>query len=110
MRFVAAHELGHYLFDCLGNPKYRDANCLFTETYPKNNHNSEKEIRADRFAAELLMPHDLFKKQYINARDDKKYNPFGSQAFIIEYLAKYFRVKKSSVIKRIGEVFFDGGF
>lgn len=61
-------------------------------------------------AAELLMPHDLFKTQYISACDDKKYNPFGSQAFVVKYLAKYFRVKQSSVIKRIGEVFFDGGF
>lgn len=106
-RFVAAHELGHYLFDCLGNPKYYDKNHLFTETYPKNNHYSEKEIRADRFAAELLMPRDLFMKQYIDACCDKKYNPDGNQIFVIEYLAKYFKVKKSSIIKRIGEVLCD---
>ena len=109
-RFVAAHELGHYLFDCLGDPQYQNPNILFSETYPKCDHDSEKEIIADRFAAELLMPHELFKKQYISARDDKKYNPTGSQAFIIDYLSKYFKVKETSVIKRIGEVFYDGGF
>ena len=106
-RFVAAHELGHYLFDCLGNPKYRNKNHLFMETYPKNNHCSEKEIRADRFAAELLMPRELFMKQYIDACCDKRYNPDGSQIFVIEYLARYFKVKKSSIIKRIGEVLCD---
>lgn len=108
-RFIAAHELAHYLLDCLGDPKYRNDRYLFKETYPKNNHNSDKEIIADRFAAELLMPHDLFREQYFDALNDTKYNPNRSYAFVVMYLAKYFNVKKSCIVKRIGEVMYDGG-
>ena len=109
-RFVAAHELGHYLIDCLGDSHYRDKKFLFTEPYHKGDQNSSKEVIVDRFAAELLMPRDLFIEQYINARDDKKYNPSGDMRFITEYLAEYFKVKRESVIKRIKEVFYDDGF
>lgn len=98
-RFVAAHELAHYLFDCLSNKKYSDGRLLFCETYPKVNHSSKKEVLADRFAAELLMPSNLFIEQYNIAMEENN-----SRAYIIKYLSEYFQTKMSSIEKRIIEV------
>ena len=101
-RFIIAHELGHYLLDYLGSEKSRNTGKLFSRTYPKCNHDSEEEIRADRFAAELLMPTKLFCKQYIKAMDASNYN----LRYTIEYLSNYFKTKKSSVERRIDEVIY----
>lgn len=103
-RFVMAHELAHYLFDYLGNPERQNARITFAETYPRKNHNSVNEIRANRFAAELLMPKKLFIKQYNSAMDESN-----SRFYTIKYLARYFQVKESSIEKRIYEVLYDGG-
>lgn len=98
-RFVAAHELGHYLFDCLCEEKYDNKNILFCETYPKCNHESDKETRADLFAAELLMPEILFVEKYDDVMDKTK-----DIKFTIDFLSKYFKTKPSSIKKRIREV------
>lgn len=99
-RFVIAHEIAHYLLDCLTDPKYNDSRILFTEGYPKNNHDSEKEARADVFAAEFLMPASLFKEQYNIAKEENS-NPM----FILMYLSDYFQTKISSIEKRFIEVY-----
>ncbi len=99
-RFIVAHELAHYLIDYLGSAEAKNPNYLFSRTYPKQSHHSENEVRADRFAAELLMPSQLFLKQYVRAMEvsdfDKKYT--------VSYLSNYFKTKKSSVERRINEV------
>ena len=52
-----------------GSPEFKNPNLLFSKTYPKINHSSDEEIRADRFAAELLMPSELFLRKYIKAME-----------------------------------------
>lgn len=99
-RFIIAHELAHYLIDYIGSPESRDLNLLFTKTYPKNDHHSEEEIRADRFAAELLMPSKLFIRQYVKAMEAFDYN----KKYTISFLATFFKTKKSSIARRIDEV------
>lgn len=101
-RFIIAHELGHYLMDYLGNPAYSEPGKLFARAYTKQNHGMGdiKEDRADRFAAELLMPFRLFMQQYARAMWDSRCN----ETYILTYLSKYFDVKESSVVKRIAEV------
>ena len=99
-RFIIAHELAHYLIDYLGSEKVQNPNVLFSRTYPKRNHISYEEKRADRFSAELLMPSKLFLKQYVKAMEASDYNI----NFTISHLAKFFRVKSSSVERRIDEV------
>lgn len=98
-RFVIAHEIAHYLFDCLSDAKYNDSRYLFEETYPKKNHDSPKEFRADRFAAELLMPTEFFIKQYNLAVEEKN-----NYMFTVRYLSDFFETKISSIEKRIREV------
>ena len=97
-RFIIAHELAHYLMDYLGNNEYKDK--LFTKTYPKVNHDSMEEIRADRFAAELLMPKKIFSVEYVRAMKFSNY----SKEYTITYLSELFKVKESSVLRRIAEV------
>lgn len=107
-RFVMAHELAHYLFDYVGNSDNRIKSSkirTFEETYPRKNHSSEREVRANRFAAELLMPIKLFVEQYNYAM--KKSN---NRIYTVKYLARYFQVKETSVEKRIYEVLYDGGY
>lgn len=99
-RFVAAHELGHYIMDCLGDSKYLDSNILFEETYKYNSHQDKKEKCADQFAAELLMPTKKFVYRYNLA--SKAY--FGNKKKIVEYLADYFQVKPQSIEKRVKEI------
>lgn len=97
-RFVIAHELGHYLFDYLGS-EYEDNNKEYSCPYLKDNHEGESEQRANRFAAALLMPKDMFISEHNNAVDvDNR------KIYVIKYLSKLFKVKESSIDKRIIEV------
>nr|WP_302140143.1 ImmA/IrrE family metallo-endopeptidase [uncultured Schaedlerella sp.] len=100
-RFIIAHELAHFLIDYLNKPEYREnPQRLFSMTYPKEGHDLIKESRADRFAAELLMPSHKFLNRYIYAMEKSKYN----RRYTISYLSSYFEVKKTSIAKRIEEV------
>lgn len=99
-RFIVAHELAHYLMDYIGNPEYSDSRILFTRTYPKINHSSSEEIRADRFAAELLMPKMVFLTEYVKAMKLSDYD----KDYAVPYLAKTFGTKESSIQRRIQEV------
>ncbi len=98
-RFVVAHELAHYLFDFLGNIKYEDKNILFADTYEKDKHETPQERRANTFAAEIMMPKELFMRQYNVARQEDS-----NHMFIIMYLSKYFETSLDSIEKRIMEV------
>ena len=98
-RFVIAHELAHYLFDFLPNPKYKDAMLEYNDTYKRNEHDRKEERVANKFSAELLMPKDIFRLQYYKARDYDN-NPL----FITLYLSKFFRTTEESISKRITEI------
>ena len=99
-RFVIAHELGHYLMDYLGSGEYKNEEKLFTRTYPKINHSSPEEIRADRFAAELLMPKEIFTSQYLKAMILYDFD----KSIVVKKLAAMFVVKESSIRRRIEEI------
>lgn len=99
-RFIIAHELGHYLMDYLGGDVYKNKDKLFTKTYPKINHDSQEEIRADRFAAELLMPKQVFSSQYMKAMIISNFD----ESVAIKKIASIFAVKESSVRRRIEEM------
>lgn len=99
LRFVIAHELAHYLFDFVGKSDCSETNIVFSEPYKKDQHETEKEKRANTFAAELMMPKDLFIKQY-NIAKDKSDN----RIFIVMYLSRFFETSIDSIEKRIKEV------
>lgn len=98
-RFVIAHELAHYLFGFVGNLKYEDNNVLFSDTYYKNKHETSEEKLANRFAASILMPQEIFIKQYLVA---KRVN--SNRIFVVSYLSRFFETTMDSIEKRIMEV------
>lgn len=99
-RFIIAHELAHFLMDYIGNEEYKKQGVLFSRAYLKESHHTPEEIRADRFAAELLMPAKIFIAQYINAMERSKYD----RRYTIRYLSTLFETKESSINRRIEEV------
>lgn len=99
-RFIIAHELAHYLMDYIGSDISKEPTRLFSEAYIRNNHNSAKEVRADRFAAELLMPEEVFLTRYCRAMENSHFN----RLYTITYLSEFFETKKSCIERRIQEV------
>lgn len=98
-RFVIAHELAHFLFDFLGQAKYGDVAIKFSDTYYKNQHETAEEKRANRFAASILMPDNIFYEQYNIARKEN-----GNKLYAILYLSQFFETPIESIEKRIQEV------
>lgn len=77
-RFTIAHELGHILMHITGDfpiPKHRDE--------------KRKEIEANRFASEFLMPEEEIKKSLI-----------GLSLYDLAPLKKYWHTSKQSIIRR----------
>lgn len=107
-RFIMAHELAHYLFD-YEKEKIKYTNdeekselevqaegLEYADLYMKDHHTGIiKEIRANLFAANLLMPRKIFEREY-----NKN---LGNPDFY-ETLRKFFGVKKEAVEKRIYEL------
>lgn len=98
-RFVIAHELGHYFLDYY-QKKANNPDKQFSMAYINGDHSKKpEEVRADRFAAQLLMPKKLFLEQYdiaVRRENDRRY--------VIPYLSAYFGTKESSIVKRFEEL------
>jgi Zn-dependent peptidase ImmA (M78 family) len=84
-RFTVAHELGHYCYD----KELLDSAGMILE---RNNNYSpvvnEIEVKANQFAAELLMPQKHFLKQYSDLKT-------------VDLLAKYFFVSELAIKIRL---------
>ena len=97
-RFAIAHELAHFLFDYDGSPAYMDT---YIAGQPEPVEMKEK--RADRFAACILMPEDVFRKKY------EEISASRLSPDIIGWLAGYFRVSRKAIEKRFPELGIDYG-
>lgn len=91
-RFVLAHEFAHYLFDF---KEYEETS--FFNTFDTQKANTEEEKIPSRFAAELLMPEEMFKKKCQEIGDLTKYEK-------INKLSKEFNTPQKSVIMRFAEL------
>ena len=83
-RFTVAHELGHY---CL-HKDFLDSNGMILERSTRSFVIRDKEIEADSFAAELLMPRIHFIKIHEKLKN-------------IDSLSQYFLVSKLAIEMRI---------
>ena len=95
-RFTVAHELGHFLFDFDPN------NIQFYNAFEHDHNESEapNESLANRFAAELLMPAEKFKKEYNKAF--LKHSGSSEQLYeTIQELSDIFLVPPKAVEMRI---------
>ena len=95
-KFALAHELGHYIFDFDDYKSFYYYNTYF----PQKDENAQepKEIRANKFAANLLMPEDKFVQKLEECKN------LESKVDIVNALARYFVVSPTAVIKRFGEL------
>lgn len=92
--FTLCHELAHYIYDYESN-----AHNEYSNTYRTNEAINAKEMRANRFAASLLMPKGSFKEAYSelsNNIDDKN--------IIVQGLSDAFNAPKTAVRIRMKEV------
>lgn len=92
--FTLCHELAHYIYDYESN-----AHNEYSNTYRTNEAINAKEMRANRFAASLLMPKESFKEAYSelsNNIDDKN--------IIVQGLSDAFNAPKTAVRMRMKEV------
>lgn len=84
-RFAAAHELGHFEMHRELKPIFSDTEADMMSWYQGGPH----EMEANEFAAEFLMPSEVFYKEC----EGKKFDPK-----VIEHLAKRFKVSKTAAI------------
>lgn len=84
-RFAAAHELGHYEMHKNIRPIFSDTEEDLMSWYRGGEH----EVEANEFAAEFLMPSEIFHKEC----ERKKFDPR-----VIEHLANRFQVSKTAAI------------
>lgn len=92
-RFTMAHELAHYLFDFDVSK-----NIIYYNTYNTKENDSNIERRANFFAANLLMPEKIFKKEF--QRVVVKSNLYVT----VERLSDLFQVSGEAVRRRINEL------
>ena len=95
-KFALAHELGHYLFDFNESENLYYYNTYFPEKDTEEQEPNEK--RANKFAANLLMPQDAFLNKY------EEYKKLESKVDIVTALCRYFVVSPTAVIKRFDEL------
>lgn len=106
-RFALAHELAHYLFDYdeINNSTYYNT-YFIDENGDDNSTNANYnrdginiECRANKFAAELLMPKELFKRKYKDFQEIYK-----NKNATIDALSQFFEVSRTAIERRIVEV------
>lgn len=95
-RFTIAHELAHYIFDYdeVSQPKYY-------KPYLTTEKKDETELRANRFAAELLMPTEDFSAKFDELKE--KQGDLFSLPNAITQLSQYFDAPVTSVELRLQE-------
>lgn len=102
-KFAIAHELGHFLlhYDSSTNEAKEasiDGDKGLTAAYVNDNE-KRREAEACKFAAFLLMGKDIFQKKYSELHSSE----IKTDA-LIQLLAGYFKVPKTSVKRRIDEL------
>lgn len=91
-RFILAHEFAHYLFDF-----NEQGETTFFNTFDTEKSDTEEEQIPSRFAAELLMPSNIFTRRYNELSKLTQYEK-------INALSDEFNTPQKSVIKRFGEL------
>lgn len=92
-RFILAHELGHFELHRGQQAGFNDSDETLNHWY--HHKLPQEEIEANAFAAEYLMPSDLFASECQGKRFDHS---------VIDYLASRFQVSKTAAILRFAEI------
>lgn len=90
-RFTMAHEFGHFLFD------FNEENLRYFNTYNILRSDDPEERVPSRFAAEFLMPEEMFKKRFSELKKESNY-------IKVRTLVQDFQVSEKSVLRRFEEL------
>ena len=93
-RFTIAHELGHYVLHKDKKPIFLDK--LFRLNYASQEQNQELEMEANAFAASILMPEALMRKEVKNIDFDfanEEATKYLARVFDVSSMAMYYRLK-----------------
>lgn len=93
-RFIIARQLAVFFLNFKENDGYINKEKVFIDEYK-----GEDCKDYERFATEILMPRDIFIKQYNIAVEED-----GRHIFVIMYLSRYFEVSEYLVERRIYEL------
>lgn len=93
-RFSLAHEFGHFLLD----PNAKNV-AEYYDAFERDDNKTDLEKMIDRFAAELLIPADNFKRRYVAVKDK-----YIDNYDLFKDLACYFDVPPIAIQKRFLEV------
>lgn len=94
-RFSLGHELGHWVNDRGKNLTYRcDLNDMRQRNMDRRDFRQQKEVQANKFSAELIMPNHIYGR-YLNNLD--------AITDTINYLANEFNVSRTSAAIRFVE-------
>lgn len=98
-RFTLAHELGHFELHCKNKDKelFVDNTKYLFRKQPKGSIEAQREKEANEFAAALLMPKTLVKKEFNLLLE----NGYFSDDEIISSLAKKFKVSQIAMTYRL---------
>ena len=92
--FALAHELAHYLFDF-----DESKDLYYYNTYFRRNYEGKmEEDRANKFAANLLMPENIFRNEFEKLKD------LQSKIDIVSELGRFFRVSPTAILRRFDEI------
>lgn len=100
-RFTIAHEIGHFVLhsDDIGNDVHVDKKFLALARGPTPPHGfDQKEVEANSFAAELLVPRDFLRERLQGTIIDIE------DEFLIRDLAKSFQVSQQMMSFRVAEL------
>lgn len=89
-RYTVAHEISHYLL-------HRDSinSGIYDNIMYRSSLTSSKEVEANKFAAEIIMPRDVIIKEFHKLKKNGSYD-------IIKDMAKLFQVSESAMKIRVG--------
>ena len=93
-KFSIAHEIGHFVLGHFDSEDDTNNEDVYFAEYLKLKHSAEKESEANEFAAELLMPLSLIKKQLLISHDPVKL----AEIFKVSEAAMWVRLSKLNLI------------
>ena len=98
-RFTIAHEIGHFILHSIGGMHVDSNNVYFRDANATSNTSNIKEIQANQFAAELLMPREAV----INDLEGSyKLSDCDKDLKIISKLADKYNVSQQAMMIRVG--------
>lgn len=98
-RFTIAHELGHFVLHRDKKPVFLDK--LYRFNVPNDDQNEQYEMEANAFAAAILMPEDLIRKEVESIEidlGDEQAIKFLARTFDVSTTAMYFRLLNLKLI------------